>query len=381
MQTEKSRAVPTLQVGPRLELYPVRGDVHCVRSFAEAHASVLADHERRFLAANRDCLAAPTVELSTPLARSGLPPIDGPRLPALRRGARSAYISSLGLKLKGCRPEPSSFPSWSVDDGRRPVVTTIPFGVLQAEGVMRELLGSCFAACHGLSLATVPIAVFEYADAHGDGRFCLVSSGDDAQRAEARIDCDGLTLHDVVRLHRVGRLRGREARLRGIDATVFIARKADALARLHVAGGRRGVLNSNIGNDVLAGDAFAGLCDFDTFRLQLVPDGASDSALADFVFTALIEVLKSSLPFIDFCADGTPSGLAHYYRTRSSLYRAYRDRFACAAAARRWNAASVERHARNTLESSIATELIRELVPNAETMSQFTLDGWYVPHN
>jgi hypothetical protein len=382
MQTHKSEAVPPLQVEPALELYPVRGRVVGARAFADEHLSIVAPNEQAILRQCRRWLSAVAPpELPAPMVRSGLPRVDGKSLPAIRRGARSAFVPHLGLKLKGCRPEPATFPSWKIDEQRRVKVVDIPFGVLQADGVVRELLGYCFATCHGLATPTIPVAVLEYGDVNGDGRFCLVSRGEDGERAEARIDCDRVTVHGLLRLHRAGHLCGREAGLAGFDTIRFVRRKSHALIAMHFAGGRRGVLNSNIGNDVLSDGTFAGLCDFDTFHVEPLPRPDDAEGIGRFVFTAWLEVLKGSLPIIDYCDDGSGRALAACYRRHSSLFAIYREEFMRAAAKVDWDTTVVEAAIADTLESPIATELLRELVPNADTMARFTADAWYVPHN
>lgn len=382
MQTPRGADAPRLTSEREVALHPVEGRLHAIAAFVDEHCGLLSAWEQRVLADAHQALDRELpAGLEAPLVR-GHCRGRGARA-AQAMGARSAYLLDCGLKLKGCRPEAGTFPSWTLDEQRRVRVTEVPFGVLCADHVVREALAYCFQLTIGVAPTSVPVAVIEYSAIDGPGRFCLVSRGACSERLEARIDCGGMTLHRLLRLHASrarGRFLGREVGLAGMDAAQYARDKAAALSRMHFAGGFRGILNSNIGNDVVDGARLIGLCDFDTFTVTPLPSAESAEAVSAFVFKAFIETIKSSLPFIDYLPGAARAALAPYYRRRSTIYRAYLARFLEEAAARRWDLAQLARDLDEVFASEVAVMLIEELVPNAVTIREFTCDSWYVPH-
>jgi hypothetical protein len=385
MQTQKHADTPILKTSRDLEVYPTFGHVHSIRAFVDAHLSTLNPIEQAIVQASRDALATDDdCRGLLPLVRGGRVRKAGAGVAATAMGARSAYLPEQGLKLKGCRPEDVTFPSWEVDEDRRVRVLDIPFGVLKAESALREILGYCFMRQAGQAETGVPVAVMEYTDVASEGRFCLVTRGERGERVERRIDCGGMTLHRLLRLHGSTfrhRFLGREVDLAGINVARYIGDKVEALIALHFNGGSRGILNSNIGNDVVSGDAFIGLCDFDTFAVRAVPSAGDANGIRAFVFTAFMEVVKSSLPFIDYVETSSYVTLGTYYRERSSIYQTYLARFLESAALRGWNLPAVEREIDEAFGCDLAIELMKELVPNSLTFREFTSDSWYIPHD
>jgi hypothetical protein len=378
-----------LKTAEHVPLFRARGRVHSVRAFALAHLNRLSAHERSFIRPRVDALARhPPHNLRAPLTRSERLHDGTPGLIGVRQGARSAFIPGRGFKLKGCRPEPTTFPAWEIDDSCRVNITHIPFGALRLESVMREILGYCFLLAQGMTPTSVPLAVMEYADVGSDGRFALVSRVLHDTRVESRLSCRGLTVHSLLRLYRAGRgtpALGGEVDLAGMDRARYVEAKSDLLLSLNRGGGFRGILNSNIGNDVVAGATLAGLCDFDTFVAWPVPAAGDSRAIRRFVVQATLELLKTSLPFVDFLElpesrEDAQRALARYYTSNSSVYHAYVGKLLGWASTIGWDRALVEEQIAAALSTAAAWELLKELVPNTLTFGEFTLQSWYVAH-
>jgi hypothetical protein len=384
-----SRELP-LKTRERVVLYSARGRIRALRDFVEQYSSLLNEIERRVLSERqRDLAGSPPSALRGPVTRSERLHDGGSTMSAVRRGARSAYIPALGVKLKGCRPEPTTFPAWDVDHEDRIRVKRIPFGVLSPESVMREVLGFCYVRHLGLQPTSIPVAVLEYSDVPTDGRFALVSRQIHDQRVETRLRCRGLTLHGLLRLHAArdeSSALGGEAHLAGIDTPRYVDAKTDWLAAMNLGGAFRGILNSNLGNDVVKDQAFVGLCDFDTFTIRPMPAAGDGSALCRFVRQAILELIKTSLPFIDFVDLGaraaTDAGvvLAKYYRSHSSVYCAYLPKLVAGLDRLGWRRSLVEDEVEAAFAMPAAGELLKELIPNSLTFQEFRADSWYVAH-
>lgn len=371
-----------------LLLYSAEGRVRSPREFAREHLTLLAPAEATLVAEGLEALVAEPAEFDRPLLRTARY-ADGERqVPARRGGARSAYLLARSeIKIKGCRPEAATFPHWDLDDRFELHVGTIPFGVMTAEGVMRELLAHCFEHHHGLPRAGRPLAVFEYVSVEdGPLGFALVSQVPGDARLERFIDCDGLTLHDLIRRKRRGLPVGGEVKLRDLDRRALVERKAALLAAYNFGGGFRGLLNSNIGNDVIRDGRLHSICDFDTFRRVSVPAAADRRGIWLFTIHTFIELLKSSLPFVDYLDfDGVArerihAELADHYRGNGSLFQAYELRFRRCAKDRGWPPDLVSEAINEALATPIAFELLQELIPNSHTARQVKLTSHYTPH-
>lgn len=374
-----------------LVLYSTGGRVIVPRDFAASHLGLLDPVESALVAAELEALSAAPSGFERPLLRTQRFADGGETVPARRGGTRSAYLPEREIKVKACRPEDSTFPHWELDEAFALEVGEIPFGVMTAEGVMRELLACCFERRHGLPSTGRPLAVFEYAPAApahtGVLGYALATHVPGDERVERFLDCDGLTLHDVIRRKRSGRLEGAEVKLRGMSRQGFVEAKADLLAAYNFGGGFRGLLNSNIGNDVIRGGVLHSICDFDTFHCLPVPAASDREGIRLFTMRASIELIKSSLPFVDYLdVDGRSREeihhiLAGYYRGNSTLFHAYAQRFRARASGLGWDldlvdASMVEAHA-----TPISFELLQELIPNSHTARGIQLTSHYVPHN
>jgi hypothetical protein len=377
-------------------LYSTGGEVTPARRFAERHLELLAPAEAELVAGRLDVLgvcnlpAAPA-GFDRPLLRTARY-ADGVReVVAKRGGTRSAYLPAGQIKIKACRPEAATFPHWDLDDDFALQVGEIPFGVMTPEGVMREILAHCFEHHHGLPSAGRPLAIFDYRPegAAGDASLglSLVSHVPGDERVESFIDCGGLTLHDVIRLARRGLLAGDEVALRGLARQAFVEAKADLLIRCNFGGGFRGLLNSNIGNDVIRDGRLHSICDFDTFHLHPLPAAGDGEAIRRFTIRAYVELIKSSLPFIAWLELGEAPreavhrALAGHYRTHSTLCQAYTRRFLERAADLGWEPRELSRSIDAAFATPIAFELLQELIPNSHTAPEVKPTSHYVPHN
>jgi hypothetical protein len=392
MQTPRSAFKElTLKTEKSIALYSTKGQVHSVECFIEKHSRFLSEHELEIVRRNYKPQRAERLpELNKPLTRTIQMHDGNLTVPAVRAGARSAFIPHLGLKLKGCRPLDATFPSWQVDADYRVRSVAIPFGVLTAEGILREVLGYCFMVNEGLQPATVPLTVVQYEESAMPGRFSLVSRVVNDERLETKIDCGGMTLHQLLRLHFSpcrSKCLGREAGLRDMDTEKYAARKSELLLRMNFSGGFRGILNSNLGNDVIAAHELFSLCDFDTFTVVRVPERENVDGVRRFVFQSFLEVIKSSLPFVDYLdvtrldPKSMQDRLAGYYKDNSSLYRLYRAKFLQAAAKRNWNLSDLAGYIDQVFQCELSGHLLQELIPNSHSFSRFKADSWYVPHN
>jgi hypothetical protein len=369
-------------------LYSTGGRVIAPRAFAASHLDLLDPLESALVAAELAAFSEDGAGFDRPLLRTELHADGELRVPARRGANRSAYLPERQIKIKACRPEDRMFPHWELDDGFALKVEEIPFGVLSAEGVMRELLASCFERRHGLPSTGRPLAIFEYAPA-GNGvlGYALVSHVPGDERVERFLDCDGLTLHGLILRKRSGRLESGEAKLRGLCRQAFVEAKADLLTAYNFGGGFRGLLNSNIGNDVIRGGALHSICDFDTFRCLPVPAASDREGIRRFTMSAFIELIKSSLPFIDYLdVDGRPREeihgiLARYYRDHSTLFHAYAQRFRIRASGLGWHPGLVDASVIEAHATRISFELLQELIPNSHTARGVQPTTLYIPHN
>jgi hypothetical protein len=379
-----------LQTVRQICLYSTRGRIWAVTDFIEAYKDVLSEEEEQIIRTHRGALQRlEPGEVPYVLTRTEDEHDGRECIAALRLGARSAIIPELKLKLKGCRPFRATFPSWEIDEDFGLRVVQIPFGVLKGEAVMREILGYCFCCDKGIQPTSIPVAVLEYNMRDGTSAFCLVSrmmTGE--ERMEARIVCGGITIHQLLRRDVLGMKRkdsGEEVRLIGIEREAYCREKAHLLCGLNFGGAFRGILNSNVGNDVIQCNRFVGLCDYDTLKVIPVPSGSDAAGVRRFTFHAVLEVIKTSLPFIDYmnvegmCGSGRAKCLSRYYRAHSTLFSLYRKEFLKRALEIGWKTLEVDRYIDEAFRCPLAGELLEELIPNSHTLKNLRSDSWYVP--
>ncbi len=375
----------------QITLFSAHGHVLSIRQFAEKHLELLNKIEQGIIQDMTSILRAEQpFELPHPLVRTAKYTTGFQEIPARRCGTRSAYIQKLGLKIKGCRPEDAKFPHWELTKELNIETSWLPFGVLDAEGVMREILAYCFTKKYSLPSPSEPFAVFEYGQGETLLSYGLVSKDAFDPRLEEFIDDKGITVHSLVRIVKrpdaFAHILGREVGLIGIELQDYIELKTDLLIAFNFRGAFRGILNSNIGNDIVRNSALHSLCDFDSFIVLPVPSSNEQSEIRRFVIRAFIELIKTSLPFVDYInfdsqtTEEIHRSLSAYYIEKSSLFRRYKDKFLERAGELGWDITFVESCIREALSTPVSFELLQELVPNSHTFKTFRNESFYVPH-
>jgi len=237
-----------------------------------------------------------------------------------------------------------------------------------------------------IEYSSTPICVFHYTPNGKDLNYALVQKIGDDTRVESLIDCSKYSVHDLVRLKRKNLLNsGKEVNLINIDKDSYIQKKVELLIKFNFNGGFRGILNSNIGNDVIRNTQLHSICDFDTFIIREVPK--SKKEIRHFTITAFLELIKTSLPFINYIdLEGKSKFemrriLVEYYRKKSCLYLAYAKKFMIQTKKLGWNTEFVNKYIDETFQTPLSFELLQELIPNSHTFKSYNYDFVYVPHN
>jgi hypothetical protein len=388
-----------------LPLYECPGTVYSVRAFARKHLKLLEPHERRFLSKFFTELAG-EIEVPQPLTKCLGRSEDfsihrTPTLTARRCGARSAFLVEKRLKFKGCRPvwDGATYPSEILPfSGTRLRRIRIPFGTLSREAVMREILGYCFCLLHRITPHGTPLCVYEY---EWEGRiygYCLVMETVGETRAEEFIEYPDMTVGNLKAAIGAGEVTGcyvlgSELRLRGLNLWWYVENKGRLLVQMHTNGGFRGILNSNIGNDVIAGLGGPALslflCDFDTFKVVAMPRKPNARFVRSFMLHCLIEVVKGSISILDYLElpdalepARRAEALAQVYLAKSSLWHAYRRRLAAQVRAGPWDYALLEPAFRRAIRTPVIAHVLGECVLNNHSLREAERHrGVYYPHN
>jgi hypothetical protein len=355
-------------------VYEGKGDALSIRKFVEMHfdKTNLSDAEKGLLRDYELPDEVPehverVVTRAEWLKREGSSPFT-----MKRAGERSAYSEEKRVKFKGCNPpeDQRTFPTELAFFGKEEVeLGRVPFGILTAEQAIREILGHVFFAKHGLRTNIRPLCV--YTEGHG---FCLAEETQGESRLESFLDYQGLKISQLIeqdRLRKDMKLEGclgTEIRLKGINVNRYAYEKARLLISMNFNGGFRGLLNSNIGNDVIRKDGDGGfelsLCDFDTFAVVQLPERPTEEFLKRFYLQSFVELAKSSLPIIDLAGDSREA--VEKYCAISSIYGHYREEFFKKAGGLEWS----DDMLRKIDEWAVSTPLFRrtvcEIVPTYE---------------
>jgi len=372
-----------------IALYECEGIVHSLQDFFAAHLNLLSKHEQCLVNEGAKHLpgrAEVPGELRKCLTCSNAFALKNEALLTARQsGARSAFWEKNSIKFKGCRPVNSSsdFPLEILPFGAEKIEhMRIPFGVMTAEGVMREVLGYCFLLKHSFPILTEPMCVYEYRLPHHQVGYCLVSRSRGEKRVESLIDVPDFTIVNLVEQSsgNTGRhfLAGSEINLKGLNLWQYIEDKSRQLSKMHFKGGFRGILNSNIGNDVIVnngqGHTCLHLCDFDTFRVIPMPEKAERSFIKAFVLQCLTEVIMGSLPILEFvdlpekCSNREKADkLGMVYFQKSSLWHAYQRQFFLETRDCGWDLALVE----HTMEEMRKTEAVANILASCILNSSY----------
>ncbi len=387
---------------PNIRLIPVGGEVLAPRDFAGRFANLLSEPEQAFLDASTKLLKGEEEipsSLRVPLLAAEEDRKDRPDGILTRAsGGRSAVWEEQRIQFKGCRPHKggTDFPfellPWNSD---QIALTRIPFGVMTAEAVQRELLGYCFCKARQIPRAVTPVCVYAYSGETMSGRFCLVLRVPKGRRAESFLRMNATPVSELVSTACAGgaRLAGSEATLEGLNSRWYADKKARWLAELHFSGGFRGLLNSNTGNDVIETTADGQrrflFCDFDSFKLAVMPAAPSRDFFEAFALQCAVEVVMGSLPILHYVpappgsSDSATAGqIGAVYRQKSSLWSAYVQRARLKTYELSWNCPDLEAAFARAFETPAFLEASRSVILSdyALRRHQQRQPQPYVPH-
>ncbi len=373
MTLEREKIVPYLKMtGRNVWLHSLGGTVHSVRDFAAINKNYLKKNEVALIEAQKPLLSASTPSFEQPLIMSFKKGEHG--IPGIRSGARSAYIKDKALKFKGCRPKPGiEFPTWDLKFGSSQAVThTTGFGTLSAENVMREVLAYCFFTKHGIPLLQEPVCVFEYADGKG---YCLVLRTPKDERTEHQLEYYDLTLREVITIKLLEKKFGvhiltGDVTTKGIEQQWYAAQKSNLLISMNFHGGFRGILNSNIGNDIFYENSLY-ICDFDTFKVIDIPEHPSPTFLKHFCLWCFVELFKTSPLVWDYLdlegkTEKAVELLQKSFLENSCLGTYYEEQFFTEAKKRGWDA--VNEALTEAAHTDVYYQVLSDCVLNSEVL-------------
>jgi hypothetical protein len=186
---------------------------------------------------------------------------------------------------------------------------------------------------------------------------------------------------------------GSELHLRDVNIWWYVEQKSKFLIEMHFKGGFRGILNSNVGNDVIVTNEDGGLemflCDFDTFRLVPIPERPDMTFQKGFALQCMVEVAKGSvsiLEYVDLGLDCThlqiADELGKVYFNKSCLWRSYRRRFYQEAARRQWDINLVYEAFDEMRRAEAFANVLCGCILNSHYVSKLSKDrAVFYPHN
>ena len=395
-----------LQEEPVLHLYECQGFGYPIQEFANKHLNILNDYEQEIVKKAFNVLPStkdiPKL-LKTPKTRSKwLSKNHSNSILVKRCGARSALWEEHKVIFKACRPvRQADFPSENLPFGAENITySRISFGVLSAEGVMREILAFCFFKIHQLPIHRQPLCVYEYKKSGVLLGYALVLKIKTEERLEHYLEYPEYTISDLITAYVIRKqtgfrgILGHEVNLKGINKLWYVEKKSTILCDMHFYGGFRGLLNSNLGNDIIGfnnsrAEEFY-VCDFDTFKVVQIPVELSRDFLKAFLLQCFIEVLKGSLPIIDCVDNGneddpakTVEQVKNIYFKVSALWRSYKRKFDIKVKKLGWDEGLVSEIFFEVQETPAFITTILDCVPNTYTLkrSKKIEDSMYTPHN
>lgn len=389
----------------KVQLYECPGEIYSIIDFVKKSKHLLNQHEQDLIAQSQDLLCQIHIPkyLTKCLTRTPEFAIKAnPMLTVRRSGGRSAYWVERNIKFKGCRPvlDNTDFPIEILPFGTQKIeYRRIPFGTMRAESVMREILGYCFLKTHHFNTHSIPICVYKYQSDKHDPGYCLVSKTVGEVRIEEFIPYPDCTIEDIIRAKHSNEQTikqcpiGAELSLRGIDLWQYIEQKSSFLAKMHFNGGFRGILNSNIGNDVIVGNETGDfqlyLCDFDTFKIVSIPKEPETSFVETFVLQCIVEVAKGSLSILDYV--DLPGGfscvqiadaLGEIYFNKSSLWHAYERKFYRNAELLGWDSPAVEKAIDKMRRTEAFANILCSCILNSRYVNELSQNrSIFYPHN
>jgi hypothetical protein len=153
----------------------------------------------------------------------------------------------------------------------------------------------------------------------------------------------------------------------------YAEKKSDLMIEMNFNGGFRGVLNSNVGNDIEYQNEFY-ICDFDTFEVIAMPEKPNYEFIKGFTLWSIIEMLKSSpLVFAYVNMDGlnkkeVSKHIWDVYTKNSLLWQKYYQKFLARAKALGWNVELIERAVREAVMSNVFYDMAPDNVVASEVI-------------
>jgi|GEM_PF-3169665 len=384
MKLNREKIIPHLKQASKLSFFEVQGNSYSAKEFIEKYKNLLSEKEQMIVDYSKDFINDTKI-FPIPIAnvseKSEL--IIAEKKPNFLKkvGSRSAYLKSKKLKFKGCRPvgDDLYFPHEKLDFGDTKMVTTkIPFGVLTVENVMREILAFCFFKKYKLNFLHEPIEVFEYKKGKKIIGYCLLTKSESEERLESQENFLGLTVKDLIILSRIEKeekidIFSNVKSFQKISNEWYAENKGQLLADMNFNGGFRGVLNSNLGNDIEYKGGFY-ICDFDTFVVIEIPQKANYQFIKNFVLWCIIEIIKSS-PFVfDYVNLGnigkkeSAKILWDIYTDKSMLWKKYFKKFLEYSRKNGWKEKDVMKAIDETIETEVFYEMILDNVLNSQVI-------------
>jgi len=393
----REEIVPYLRKGgKKVYLYTCEGRVYSIQDFVELEGSKLGKNEIKIILEQKRHLTSKTPKiLRDPFTLSAFLKKSKEKICVERAGARSAYWKTKKIKFKGCRPEPGlAFPTEELGFGFAEVKTgKIPFGVLSTENVMREILAYCFFKQFKIAVCQKPLCVFEYLHEGKILGYCLALQKPTDERMENKLDYFGLSIKDLISIKyfekkfKLKVLSG-EVGFKGINPKWYVKQKSKILVSMNFNGGFRGILNSNIGNDILHKKRLC-ICDFDTFRVIKIPKKPSLKFMNGFCLWCLVELFKTSPLVWDYLdLEGKSKKevlkmLQDSFFENSSLWKSYKERFFREAKKRNWNLDLLQKALSKASKTGVYYDMIPDTVVNSKLLRETYKPelSLYVSHN
>lgn len=395
MKLNREKIVPNLKQEPLMPLFSTDGNVYSIKDFAKKYFHILGDYEQSFIIRSIDKLNKSFPDyLSKPLTVI-LPNVGEQVAIAKSIGSRSVYWSEHKLKLKGCRPRPDLyFPHEQLDFGDTKMVTTkLPFGTLSVENVMREILAYSFFSENKLPFFQTPYAVFEYKSRERVIGYCLIFKSSSETRLESKEYFHDMTIKDLIRVSFIEKRFGiefykRETSFRGVCSDWYSENKSRILSEMNFDGGFRGILNSNLGNDIKYRNKYY-ICDFDTFKIVKIPERPSKKFINNFCLWCIVEILKTSpliMTYVDIEGISKQKAtmiLWNIYISNSSLWKAYESKVRQKFTERGWSLKDFKASIDKALKTNVVHDLILDNVITSKVLreSYKPEQSFYVPHD
>jgi hypothetical protein len=333
-----------------VNLYRTNGIAYSIAEFADRNMHLLSGYEQESLNKGKGFLKTHIPKgLEIPVQRNKA---FGDKIEFVARsnGYRSAYDEKRKIKFKGCNPHPElgDYLSTPSDFGdTSPKIIRESWGVIEAAGVMREIMAISFLERNNFPNILEPLCVYEYIGRSGgktiDLGYCLVErsrfnvrlgdlGGDDAMKialfepglfkkivpkeedwlSEKEMDENKLLL---AKKHGIGMEElEKECKKKikeNIDKPIgffdlpehlgyLIKRQTDFLINLHFRGFLRGSANGHQGNTIILPNGEAYLCDFDSTRIIRIPKKPDKDFMMKFFLSCAQEVIESDFTYLTF---------------------------------------------------------------------------------